>query len=291
MRAERAGDQGKWERVWRRGGPLCGKYGTLEEKGVNVMIRCVCFLFIFVVLGASWLLPAASLGALLNAEQIIAQVEENLNGKSAIMKISMTVQTKRSQRTMKMESYTVGTRKSFIRIDYPKKDQGITFLKVESQMWQYVPRIEKIIKIPASMMMQSWMGSDFTNDDLVRESSIRDDYQKRVVSEDAAGWTVELLPKEDAAVVWGRIAMTVSRELLLPTTVDYFDEEGVLVRVLSYEAVKRFGARNYPSRWRVEPRTADKLGHQTVIEVEDVVFDQEISDDYFTKRALKRFSQ
>ncbi|MCW5204704.1 outer membrane lipoprotein-sorting protein, partial [Desulfobulbus sp. N2] len=94
------------------------------------------------------------------------------------MEMSMVVKTKRAERTMKMKSWSVGNKKSFIKILYPGKDKGITFLKLDNAMWQYVPRIEKTIKIPASMMLQSWMGSDFSNDDLVRESSISDDYTK-----------------------------------------------------------------------------------------------------------------
>ncbi|MCI5132049.1 MAG: outer membrane lipoprotein-sorting protein, partial [Candidatus Electrothrix sp. EH2] len=113
------------------------------------------------------------------AKEIIKKVEDNLNGKTAEMKITMTVKTKRAERTMKMQSWSVGKDKSFIKILYPGKDKGITFLKMDNSMWQYVPRIEKTIKIPASMMLQSWMGSDFSNDDLVRESSISEDYTVR----------------------------------------------------------------------------------------------------------------
>lgn len=225
------------------------------------------------------------------AAEIIRRIEDNLNGKTAVMKIVMTVKTRRTERTIKMESYSVGNKKSFIKITYPKKDEGITFLKVDKQMWQYVPRIEKTIKIPASMMLQGWMGSDFTNDDLVRESSISDDYQSVILKEDEQTYEIELIPNEDAAVVWGRIVMQIDRELYLPSAVSYYDEDDVLIRVLYYDEVKDFHGRLYPSRWVVDPRTADKVGHQTIMAVDDVVFDQEIDPGYFTKRALKRFSR
>ncbi len=103
-----------------------------------------------------------------NSTELIKKVEDNLNGKTAFMKISMTVKTKRTKRKMQMSSWGEGSKKSFIKITYPKKDRGITFLKIDTQMWPYVPRIEKVIKIPASMMLQSWMGSDFSHDDLVK---------------------------------------------------------------------------------------------------------------------------
>jgi outer membrane lipoprotein-sorting protein len=248
----------------------------------------------FIVLYASFYLLSAAVvchAATLTANEIIKKIEDNLNGKTAAMKIVMTVKTRRTERTIKMESYSVGKEKSFIQITYPQKDQGITFLKVDNAMWQYVPRIEKTIKIPASMMLQSWMGSDFTNDDLVRESSISDDYDGKITKEDDKHYEIELIPKEDAAVVWGRIVMTIDRAIYLPTAVSYYDEDGTLIRALHYEAIKKFGEKLYPSRWVVAPRTEDKIGHQTIIEIDDVVFDEEIDASYFTKRALKRFSR
>lgn len=225
------------------------------------------------------------------ADEIIKRIEDNLNGKTAYMKIAMIVKTKRTQRTIKMDSYSIGNEKSFIKITYPKKDKGITFLKVDKQMWQYVPRIEKTIKIPASMMLQSWMGSDFTNDDLVKESSISDDYHSKMIKEDEKNCEIELIPKEDAAVVWGRIVMKIDKDIYLPSEVSYYDEDDVLIRVLYYNNVKDFGGRLYPSRWVIDPKTEDKAGHQTVMEVDNAVFDKEIDENYFTKRALKRFSR
>ncbi len=224
-------------------------------------------------------------------EQIIKQVEENLNGKSAYMKFTMKVKTKRHERTIKMESYSIGKEKSFIKITYPKKDTGITFLKVDKAMWQYVPRIEKIIKIPASMMMQSWMGSDFTNDDLVRESSISEDYHISLLNSSETAHQIELLAKEDAPVVWGKIIMTVSKKYSLPTKADYYDEDNVLIRTLNYTKIKPYGKRFYPSRWLMDPKTKEKAGHQTEFIVEEAEFDQEINSAFFTKRALKRYSR
>ena len=224
-------------------------------------------------------------------QAVIDKVVENLNGKTAIMEISMEVTTRRSKRTMKMKSYSIGQEKSFIKVLYPKKDKGITFLKVDNAMWQYVPRIEKTIKIPASMMLQSWMGSDFSNDDLVKESSLSDDYRAELLGETEEAYTVALHPKEDAAVVWGKIHMAISKEFYLPTTVSYFDETGVLIRELFYTDVKPYGERFYPSLWIMTPKTEEKRGHETRIVVSSAVFDEVVEEHYFNKRALKRFSR
>ncbi len=226
-----------------------------------------------------------------NAEDIIQKVVDNLNGKTAILEISMVVTTRRAQRTMKMKSYSVGQEKSFIKVLYPKKDEGITFLKIDNAMWQYVPRIEKTIKIPASMMLQSWMGSDFSNDDLVKESSLSEDYNPELLAETQEEYHVELHPKVDAAVVWGKILMAVSKEYYLPTRVSYFDEDGVLVRELSYTDVKPYGERFYPSLWVMTPKTEEKKGHETRISVSSAIFDSAVDESYFSKRALKRFSR
>lgn len=226
-----------------------------------------------------------------DADTIIHRVEVNLNGDSMVMDLTMVVATQRFQRTMKMRSYAVGTDKSFIQILYPGKDRGITFLKIDNAMWQYVPRIEKIIKIPASMMLQSWMGSDFTNDDLVRESSISKDYHKKIQHEDGQTFVVELIPKEDAAVVWGKVIMAVDKGTYLPTTVSYFDEDGMLVRELIYTDVQLFGTRHYPTRWIMLPKETDKVGHQTTVQISNLIIDSDIDPAYFTKRALKQFSQ
>ncbi len=224
-------------------------------------------------------------------DDLVKRVEDNLNGKTAYMEFTMVVQTKRSKRTMKMDSWAIGKDKSFIKITYPGKDSGITFLKVDKAMWQYVPRIEKTIKIPASMMLQSWMGSDFTNDDLVRESSITEDYQATLVGDDDKEYFLDLFARPEAPVVWGRIRMHISKKFFLPTTVSYYDEEGALVRVLDYLEVKSFGERFYPTHWVMLPQAPEKEGHRTEVIIDHAVFDEEIDEAYFSKRALKRFSR
>ncbi len=222
---------------------------------------------------------------------IIERVEDNLNGKTAQMNISMKITTSRTTRTMEMESYSIGSEKSFIKITYPKKDRGITFLKIDNGMWQYVPRIEKIIKIPASMMLQSWMGSDFTNDDLVRESSISEDYTSSLIAEESDIYRILLNPNDDAPVVWGKLIMEVSKEYFLPTKVLYYDEEDTLIRELLYLQVTKIEDRYYPTHWVMTPKTADKADHQTVIDISNAQFDKDISEKYFNKRALKKYSR
>ena len=99
-----------------------------------------------------------------------------------------------------------------------------------------------------------------------------------------------MIPKEEAAVVWGKIIMEISKQYYLPTIVSYYDEDDMLIRELAYTEIKQFGNRFYPTRWIMDPKEPEKEGHQTIIEIADAVFDDVISGSYFTKRALKRYS-
>jgi len=223
------------------------------------------------------------------APEIIKGVEHNIVADSGYSKITMSVTTSRGERTMEMESWNIGHDKSFIKILYPKKDRGITFLKIDTTMWQYVPKIEKTIKIPSSMMMQSWMGSDFTNDDMAKESSIVDDYEAVISAEDEATYTLTLTPRPDAAVVWGSIVMEVAKEHFVPLKAVYFDEDGVEQRTLVYSDVRVVDGRYLPMVMTLTP--ADKSGNKTVVSMEAVDFNARIEEERFTKSALKRYSR
>ena len=225
----------------------------------------------------------------ITADEIIKNVEHNLQSDSGYSRITMVVTTKRGERTVKLESWNEGNEKSFMKILYPKKDRGITFLKIDRVMWQYVPKIEKTIKIPSSMMMQSWMGSDFTNDDMVKESSIVKDYHTKLTAEDEQMYVLTLIPKEDAAVVWGKIVMEVEKEHFVPLKAVYYDEDDARQRILYYKAVEKIGDRYYPTVMELRPSA--KRENKTVVKMEDVDFDAEIESSRFTKSALTRYSR
>jgi outer membrane lipoprotein-sorting protein len=236
------------------------------------------------------LLLLLSLGLLaITADEIIKKVEHNLQSESGYAEITMVVTTARGERTMKMQSWNRGNEKSFIKVLYPLKDRGITFLKIETTMWQYVPKIEKTIKIPSSMMMQSWMGSDFTNDDMAKESSIVKDYYANVSAEDEQKYFLILLPKEDSAVVWGKIVMEVKKKNFVPLSAVYYDEDDVAQRILTYSEVKVFGSHHLPTVMTLVPLT--KQGNKTVVIMDAVQFDIAIDEERFSKSALKRYSQ
>ncbi len=223
------------------------------------------------------------------AQDIIKKLDENMRGVNVTMTMSMKIVSRGHERTMKIRSWSEGTKKSFTKILYPPKERGITFLSLDNQMWQYVPRIERIIKIPPSMMLQNWMGSDITNDDMVKQSSIVEDYDAKILKKEGSVVTLELIPKEDAAVVWGKIISHIDINTYTSNRDVFYDEDGEEVRVFIYKDVKKFSKYFTPTYWRVQ--SSQKKNNYTEILLEDVEYDTKISAQYFKKSALKRFSR
>ncbi len=237
----------------------------------------------------SLLLFFSTLLAADEAHEIMKKLDNNIRGKNIYMKMSMSVTAMGHKRTMKMQTWAEGSKKSFVKIIYPPKDKGITFLSLDNQMWQYVPKIERIIKIPPSMMLQNWMGSDITNDDMVKQSSVVDDYDPRILKKTGSVVTIELIPKEDAAVVWGKIITNIDTSTYTSIKDTFYDEDGEAVRIFTYKKVKKFGEYYIPTYWKIAP--LDKKNNMTEMILEEVEYDSDISDRYFKKSALKRFSR
>lgn len=224
------------------------------------------------------------------ARMIIMHTDSLLRGKSNHGIFRMTVVRPEWSRSMTMESWERGQNLSFIEVMEPPKEAGTAFLKREGQMWSWLPGIERTIKIPPSMMMESWMGSDFTNDDLLKESSIVDDYYHRFLGIDtleaAECYVVELRPKPEVAVVWDRIVVWARVEDFMPLKEDYYDERNRLMRTMLLEDIRRMGRRVLPTRWTLIPHF--KKGQKTVFEMLEVQFNVRIADRVFTRQNLER---
>jgi len=224
-----------------------------------------------------------------SAEEIVKKLDENSRGKSVQMKISMSVTAHGHTRNMELQSFSEGKKKSFVKILYPPKERGITFLSLDGQMWQYIPKIERIIKIPPSMMLQDWMGSDITNDDMVKQSSLIDDYDPKIIKTEGNIVTLELTPHEDAAVVWGKIISNIDTKTYTSQKDIFYDEDGEIVREFLYEGVKKYGKYYLPTHWKIIPY--DKKGDFTELFIKEAEYDKKIPSKYFTKSALRRFSR
>jgi outer membrane lipoprotein-sorting protein len=186
-----------------------------------------------------------------------------------------------------MKVWTKGEEKSLIRILKPKKEKGTTTLKVGKNVWNYLPKVNRIIKVPSSMMSGSWMGSHFTNDDLVKESRFVDDFSLSIIqtpTKDAPEWIVEATPKENAAIVWGKIVVRISKDRL-PVQQKFFDEKGHLIRTLDYLDVQELSGKRLPTRMRVSPN--NKPGEYTEFTQLELNLNIDVDEKMFTLQALK----
>jgi outer membrane lipoprotein-sorting protein len=223
------------------------------------------------------------------AREIIDHVDRIMRGESSYGTATMEVVTENWEREMSMEVWSLGTEYSLIRITAPKKEEGTATLKAGDEIWNYLPRVDRTIKIPASMMMGAWMGSHFTNDDLVKESRLIEDYDI-VISHDGdrdgvAVWELTLTPTPEAAVVWGHIEYQVRQDDWMPTWARYYDEDGNLVRTMTFSDYRRLGGRMVPAIMDVRPE--DKPGERTTVRYGDLEFDIDIDESFFSLRALR----
>ena len=225
-----------------------------------------------------------------NAFQIIKKSEDLKKKKTSHGIIEMKVITPDYTRKVKMEAWWVGNEKALIITRYPRKEAGNKTLKVKNEIWLYLKNTETTIKIPPSMMLQSWNGSDFTYDDLVRESNLTRDYTMKIISEDTINdvkcWKIELKPKPEATVVWGKLIYWVRKKDNLPAKIEYYDENDNLVRYLVFSEIKNMHGRKIPTLW-VMYNNVEK-GRKTVFKIVDVKFDIKISDRIFSLRELER---
>jgi outer membrane lipoprotein-sorting protein len=223
------------------------------------------------------------------AREIIDRVDRIMRGKSSQGVATMEVVTENWERTMSMQIWSLGTDYSLIRITAPRKEAGTATLMANDEVWNYLPRVDRTIKIPASMMMGAWMGSHFTNDDLVKESRLIEDYDIAVSYDgDRDGvtvWELTLTPKPDAAVVWGSIEYQVRQRDMMPTWARYYDEDGNLVRTMTFSDFRVMGGRLVPAVMDVRPE--DKPGERTTVRYEELAFDVNIDESFFSLRALK----
>ena len=230
------------------------------------------------------------IGLAQNVEEIIRMADEKFRGESSRGQTTMIIERPNWTREISMKTWSLGNDYSMIFITAPAKEKGQVFLKRENEMWNWVPTIERMIKIPPSMMMQSWMGSDFTNDDLVRESSLEKDYNHKLLGEESVqgyvSYKIELIPKPDAPVVWGKILMWVSKNEYHWLKAEYYDEDEELVNIEILSEIKKMDDREMPTRMEMIP--AEKNGHKTVLIFDEIEFDVDLNESFFSQQNMRR---
>ncbi len=223
------------------------------------------------------------------AKEIVDRVDQIMRGDSSAARLTMEIHSKHWQRTLEAKAWSKGTDRALILILKPSKESGTATLKAEDNIWNFLPKVERVIKIPSSMMMGSWMGSHFTNDDLVKESRMIRDYAIVTSFEGqrdgTAVWEFTMTPHEDAAVVWGKIVLEVRQDDFMPTWQHYYDEDGELMRKMAFGGYREMGGRKVPTRMEIRP--TDTPDEYTRITYDELDFGVDLDDGFFSLRNLR----
>ncbi len=244
-----------------------------------------CLLLFIFIIGVC---PARVAGQ--DATAIVRKADQKARGQTSRAEIVIEIIRPSWSRELSMKTWSKGNELALILLTAPVRDKGISFLKRGREVWNWIPSIERNIKLPPSMMSQSWMGTDFTNDDLVKEASIVEDYTHTLAGdEQVAGrpcHKVVMLPKPESAVVWGRVVLWIDKKEDLILKALYYDEDDFLVNTLIAGDIQNLGGRQLPARLEMIP--ADEEGHKTVMHYRSLVFDEQIEDGFFSTRNMQR---
>lgn len=222
--------------------------------------------------------------------EIIQKSYKNMEGNSSRAEITMKIVRPSWERSVSMKSWSKGEDFSMILITAPARDKGTAFLMRGNEIWNWLPDVNRTIKMPPSMMSQSWMGSDFSNDDLVRESSIVTDYTYKMLGDTTLGdyncYRIEMHPKPDTPIVWDKVITYITKKNYLQLRAEFFDEDGIMVRTMEGSDVKEINGRLIPARMEMTP--LEEEGNKTVIIYKDIAFNIDISDRFFSIQNMKR---
>ena len=236
-------------------------------------------------------LSCSMTGQDLSPKEIIRKADEKFNGeKTSTSIMAMTIVRPTWERTIEFKNWTSGKEYALTLITAPARDKGQTFLKRQNEMWNWNPTISRLIKLPPSMMSQGWMGSDYTNDDILKESSVLNDYTHELVGEEEmAGrlcYKIKLVAREDAAVIWGHQIRWIDKKDFLFLKSELYDEDGYLVRTETGSEIKRMDDRLIPTRIELVP--AEEEGQMTIIEMKEMKFNEAIQESFFSQQNMKR---
>ncbi len=222
-----------------------------------------------------------------DVDRLLARMDDLYRSKSSIARMEIAVVTPRNARTMRIQAWTRGEEDALIVVEAPPREAGTATLRVGDNLWNWLPRIARTIRVPPSMMLGSWMGTDFTNDDLVKESSLRKDFAARIDRRSAspAGWWLTLEAKPGIVGRWARIELLVGDDDL-PIEERHFDRKGRLARTMTFDEVKALGGRRLPVHMTLVPE--GEAGKKTEMRYLEARFDVALPEDVFSLARLER---
>lgn len=223
-----------------------------------------------------------------NPREIIRKMEDNMRGDASYQEMTMQTVRPRYTREISLKAWSLGDDYSLIYITAPARDKGTAFLKRGNEMWNYVPSIDRTVKMPPSMMSQSWMGSDFSNDDLVRGVSTVDDYTHKMLPDQIVDglecFVIEFKPKPETPVVFEKVIYWISKKYFLPVKLENYDELEDLVSTINFKEIKNMGGRNIPTVLEMIPE--GKKGQKTVLITHKADFNVKLNQNFFSIQNL-----
>jgi outer membrane lipoprotein-sorting protein len=245
-----------------------------------------CFL---AILATGLAIAPVSGQEMLTARQIIEKADQNMQGESNISTMTMTIKRPAWERTVGFKNWVKGRDLALTLVTEPAKEKGQAFLKRKNDMWNYVPSIGRLVKLPPSMMSQGWMGSDYTNDDILNESSLVQDFTQEIIStgdfQGSKCYQLRLTPLENSNVVWGKIITWVSCTDFIFLKSEYYDENQALVRTETAGDIKIMDGRKIPTILEIIP--ADEPQNRTIVKIQSMDFDVKIDDNFFSQQNMK----
>ena len=246
----------------------------------------ICFVSIFIFVIFSNYVNASNL----DPEKILDGVDDLYRSNASHGIITLSVTTVNWQRTLTLEQWSKDEDKSLFKILKPKKEKGLATLRVDKNVWNYMPKVKRVVKIPSSMMSSSWMGSHFTNDDLVKQSRMAEDYTFSITFEGMQDGEeiveITCIPNKEAAVVWGKVEVVVYAGDYIPLRMIYYDEDLLLSRTLEFTNIQKMDGKMIPTLMSMIP--ADESGESTTVKWEEIQFDVAIDDEFFSLRKLQQ---
>jgi outer membrane lipoprotein-sorting protein len=255
---------------------------------LNFIIWFPKYLFAFLVLFSTPILAQTEN----TAKAIVEKAEDKMRGNSSYAEMTIKIVRPTWERELKMKTWSKGKKNALIVITSPQKDKGTVFLKRDKEVWNYLPSIERNIKLPPSMMSQSWMGTDFTNDDLVKEASAADDYSHLLIGDTVlhgrSCYKILMKPTPEASVVWGKVLVWIDKKDYLQLRSEFYDEENVFVNIMTGSDIKELGGRLLPTKLEMIP--LDKKGNKTIMTYEQLKFDIPLKDEFFSTQNMKQIN-
>jgi outer membrane lipoprotein-sorting protein len=223
-----------------------------------------------------------------DADRLLRAYDDLYSSSGTTARVEISIVTTRKTRTLQLRFWAKGEDRALMVVDAPPRDAGTATLKVDKNLWNYLPKISRTVRVPASMMMGSWMGSDLTNDDIVRDSSYEEDYESEVVGRtaDPPGWKVRMKARPEAVGLWNSVEMVFADDGGLPVMAQFFDRKDRLSRTMTFGEVKVLGGRRVPTVITIVPEREE--GRMTEFRYLEVEFDVKLSDDVFSLASLER---